>query len=99
MSQSFLAGVKSRRTYYSLGNESPISDQHICDIVQHTILHTPSAFNSQSTRCVLLLHEEHDKLWRDIVKPILKPVVPAEQWPSTINKLDGLQAAYGTVRV
>ena len=41
-----------------------------------TVRHVPSAFNSQSTRVVLLLGESHKKLWQ-IVKDALKKIVPA----------------------
>ena len=47
-----------------------------------TVRHVPSAFNSQSTRVVLLLGESHKKLWQ-IVKDALKRIVPAEAFVKT----------------
>ena len=67
MERSFSEALKQRRTYYSITNQSPISDQEIECIVNMTVRHVPSAFNSQSTRVVLLLGESHKKLWQ-IVK-------------------------------
>ena len=55
MERSFSEALKQRRTYYSITNQSPISDQEIECIVNMTVRHVPSAFNSQSTRVVLLL--------------------------------------------
>ena len=77
MERSFSEALKQRRTYYSITNQSPISDQEIECIVNMTVRHVPSAFNSQSTRVVLLLGESHKKLWQ-IVKDALKKIVPSE---------------------
>lgn len=49
MERSFSEALKQRRTYYSITNQSPISDQEIECIVNMTVRHVPSAFNSQST--------------------------------------------------
>ena len=95
-STPFLEAVKNRRTIYQLKKESPISDAKIQEIVTDALLHVPSSFNSQSTRMVILLKEEHAKLW-DIAKDVLKAIVPAEQYSGTEQKLNGFQAAYGTV--
>lgn len=92
-SKAYLAAVKERRSYYELEATSPISDARIQEIVQETLLHTPSTFNSQSTRLVLLLGSEHVQLWGNIVKPAVKAVMPAEFWPSTEEKLTGFQKA------
>ena len=95
-SQQFLDTVASRRTYYQLNAKSPISDRRIREIIEHALLHVPSAFNSQTVRIILLLEEEHVKLW-DITKDVLKSVVPEDLFPVTEKKLSGFQAAYGTV--
>lgn len=96
-SETYLAEVKGRRTYYELEAKSTISDARIQEIVKETLLHTPSTFNSQSTRLVLLLGSEHVRLWSEIVKPAVKAVMPADFWPTTEQKLSGFQNAYGTV--
>jgi hypothetical protein len=96
MWSDYLAAVKARRSYYPLKKESPIKDTEIKEIVSQTILHTPYSFNNQSSRAILLLKDEHDKLW-DIAKAALKTVVPSEQYPNTERKLDMFRGAYGTV--
>ena len=95
MERSFSEALKHRRTYYSITNQSPISDQEIECIVSTVVRHVPSAFNSQSTRVVLLLGESHKKLWK-IVKDALKKIVPADAFVKTeekIGKLSGMVAA------
>lgn len=93
---TLLTQIKNRRTYYQLSKSSPISDKAITDIVYEALKHSPSSFNSQSTRVVVLLKEEHDKLW-DIAKEALKAIVSEDQWTATEQRLNGFQAAYGTV--
>merc|ERR1711939_66999 len=96
-SSTFFEAVKARRTIYQLSSESPVPDSKIKEIVKEAVLHVPSSFNSQSTRVVVLLGDEHKKLWGDIVKPAVKAVAPQEAWPASEQRLSGFQAAYGTV--
>lgn len=97
MERSFGEALVHRRTYYSITNQSPVSDQEIQDIIDLAVKHVPSAFNSQSTRVVLLLGSSHQKLW-SIVKGALKKIVPEEAFTKTVEKIDGSFACgYGTV--
>lgn len=95
-SAQFLEEIKKRRTYYAITNKSPISDARIHEIVNDIVLHVPSSFNSQSSRVVVLLKKEHDKLW-DFHTEVLKPIVPAAQWSATEGKIGSFKAGYGTV--
>ena len=97
MKKSFEEALKHRRTYYSITNQSPVSDEEIERIVNLAVTHVPSAFNSQSTRVVLLLGENHKKLWH-IVKETLRKIVPPEVFKTTEAKIDNSFASgYGTV--
>ena len=71
MKRTFEEALANRRSYYLIENESPVADEEIVRIIHEAVKHVPSAYNSQSTRIVLLLHDEHKKLW-EIVKSILK---------------------------
>jgi predicted oxidoreductase (fatty acid repression mutant protein) len=93
----FLDAMVKRRTIYALNKKATISDARIEEIVKHAILHVPSSFNSQSTRIIVLLKDEHDKLW-EITKEIMKGILPADKYPATAARLDGFKAGYGTVR-
>lgn len=101
---SLLELVKSRRTFYGLKAESPISDDAIERIVEDSVLHVPSSFNTQTSRVVLLLKEEHKKVW-DIAISAMEGLVAAgvltqEAYEaSTKPKLNAFRAAYGTVRI
>ncbi|KAE8374550.1 Nitroreductase-like protein [Aspergillus bertholletiae] len=95
-SASLLAALANRRSYYALRRESPIADSKIQSILGSVMHKTPSAFNSQSTRTVLLLNQEHEKLW-NITKDVLLERIGAEKFKQTGPKLDSFRAAYGTV--
>ncbi|MFV0529709.1 MAG: nitroreductase family protein [Lachnospiraceae bacterium] len=96
MAKDFLTAVKDRRSYYEIKKESSVSDERIQEIVELSLLHTPSAFHSQTAKAVVLFGKEHDKLW-DIVAETLKKVVPAEAFAKTQEKLDGFKAGYMTI--
>ena len=65
-------------------------------MIYHAVKHTPSAFNSQSARVVVLLGEQHDKLW-DITKETLRKIVPENNFASTEEKMNAFKSGYGTV--
>ncbi|EEH38550.1 nitroreductase family protein [Paracoccidioides lutzii Pb01] len=101
--EAFLALAQDRRSVYQLSASSPVPDSKIQEIVSNAVLHVPSCFNTQSTRLVLLLHDEHRKLWDITMKMFEEGLVPdgkvpKEMWEShTKPKLGLFKAAYGTI--
>ena len=85
-----------RRSIYALGNELPVEPQAIVNMAERVLLHTPSAFNSQSSRLVVLFGAEHQKLW-DIAEEKLRAAVGDGDFSGTKQKLDVFRAAAGTV--
>ncbi|HEY8365072.1 MAG TPA: nitroreductase family protein [Haloplasmataceae bacterium] len=96
MNNNLLLSIKKRRSIYNLNNTSPLTDEEIMTIIEQSIMHTPSAFNSQSSRIIVLLKLEHEKLW-DITTETLRRIVPEEAFGSTLQKMRNFKAAYGTV--
>ncbi len=97
MKRTFEEALEHRRTYYAIGSESPVYDEEIVHVIRAAVKHVPSAFNSQSTRIVLLFAEEHQKLW-NIVKEVLRKRISEEQYHKTEEKIDGSFASgHGTV--
>lgn len=96
MKKDFNQAVENRRTYYGIDKNSPVSAEEIKGIVEHAVKYTPSSFNSQSARTVLLLGEQHDRLW-EIVRESLRAIVPAESFSTTSEKIDSFKNGYGTV--
>lgn len=89
--------AEKRRSIYALSNQLPVSNDEIVKLVEHAVLHTPSAFNSQSTRIVVLFGEDHKKLW-EITEETLKVIVgDDEKFQGTKDKIAGFRAGAGTV--
>jgi len=89
--------AEKRRSIYALSNQLPVSNDEVVKLVEHAILHTPSAFNSQSTRIVVLFGDEHQKLWQ-ITEDTLREIVgDEEKFKSTKDKIGGFKAGAGTV--
>lgn len=88
--------AETRRSVYALNKNLPVDAQAVADIVAHAVKHTPSSFNSQSTRVVVLFGTEHEKLW-DIAIAQLRQIVPADQFQATEDKLNMFKAAAGSV--
>lgn len=89
--------AEARRSIYALNDQLPVEKQEIIDLVEHAIKHTPSAFNSQSTRIVVLFGEEHKKLWQITEDELRKVVADDEQFEATKQKLEGFKAGAGTI--
>lgn len=94
--KDFATAVEERRSIYVINNEAIVSDERIQEIVEHAVKHTPSSFNSQTARAVVLLGEQHLKLW-SITTDTLRQVVPANDFSPTEEKMNMFGAGYGTV--
>lgn len=91
----FLAAVKNRRTIYGISGESSVSDSRIQEIVNEAVKYTPSAFNSQSARVVVLFGEHHIRLW-NITKETLRKLVSGD-FSKTEQRINGFRNGYGTI--
>lgn len=96
MSKDFYSAVKNRRTIYGINKEKVVPEDRIIDVVQEAVKNAPSAFNSQSSRVVVLLGKNHDKLW-DIVEAELKKIVPTENFSKTAEKINSFRNGYGSL--
>ncbi|MES1040874.1 nitroreductase family protein [Peribacillus simplex] len=96
MTQDFYTAIKERRSYYGINKEVGVSDEKIKEIVEFAVKHTPSAFNSQSSRLVVLTGAAHDKLW-DITTQALRKAVGEGDFSGTQQKMDSFKAGYGSI--
>jgi len=96
MASQYLKNIANRRTTYALSKESPISDPRIYEILTGTIKHSPSSFNNQAGRAILLLGGHHDKLW-NLAEDTVKTTLPQQAYDGLKPKLDGYKKGYGTV--
>ncbi|EMA6341790.1 nitroreductase family protein [Bacillus cytotoxicus] len=96
MAKDFYKAIEDRRSIYGISKEQVVSDEKIQEVIQHAVKHTPSAFNSQSARVVVVLGEQHDKLW-DLTKETLRKIVPENNFGPTEEKMNAFKSGYGTV--
>lgn len=96
MQKNFYEAMKDRRSVYTIGNETTVSDERLEEIIGQAVQNVPSAFNSQSARVVILLGENHKKLW-GITLDTLRKLVPPEKFAPTEGKINSFAAGYGTV--
>ncbi len=96
MKVDFYDAIEKRRSVYALKKESLISDEKIQEIIAYALKHTPTAFNSQTGRVLLLLGDGHERLW-NIAEDALREIVPEDSFDQTQEKLSGFRNAYGTV--
>ncbi len=92
----FYTAIKERRSYYGINKEVQVSDEKIKEIVEFAVKHTPSAFNSQSSRLVVLTGSAHDKLW-DITTQALRKAVGEGDFSGTQQKMDSFKSGYGSI--
>ncbi|MFC5590536.1 nitroreductase family protein [Sporosarcina soli] len=96
LTTDFYTALKERRSIYGINKDVSVSDKRIKEIVEFAVEYTPSAFNSQTARLVVLSGEAHDKLW-DITTETLRKAVGDRDFTATQQKMDSFKAGYGTV--
>lgn len=92
----FLESISHRRTIYHIGKNVTQTQEHITKLIEIAVEQSPSAFNSQSSRVVILFGEHSDDFW-SIVRETLRKVVPAAAFESTDKKISSFAAGVGTV--
>lgn len=97
MENQFTNLLKERRSIYALGKDVSLSDDQIIALVSNAVKESPSSFNSQTSRAVVLFGDAHKKLW-DLTEVALKIAVPEGQdFAPTVEKLNSFRAGYGTI--
>lgn len=88
--------LEVRRSRYGLSKEEVLTQEEIVALVNKSVDLTPSAFNAQTQRVVVLFGENSDKFW-DLTREELRKVAPEEGFENTINKLESFKAGQGTI--
>lgn len=96
MGIDYFEAIKKRRSIYNLTNESTIEKYKIEEIIKNSLDHTPSAFNSQTGRIVLLYENDHNSIW-EMIEQALKKIQPIERHEETEEKINGFKNSYGTI--
>ena len=91
-----IEALTKRRTQYALGRNVSLPADQIEKLIREAIRQSPSSFNSQSSRAVILFGTESEKVW-SLIDAELRKIVPADQFASTEAKLKSFAAGVGTV--
>lgn len=97
MAAEFFEALKSRRSIYGIGKEVSVDEATIQKIVEDAVLYTPTSFNSQTSRAVVLFGEQHDKLWDLTLAELKEVAVSEEAFEGTTNKINSFKSGYGTI--
>ena len=93
---SFLDQIKKRRSIYAVGKNVTLDNAKIENIIKETVKHSPSSFNSQTSRVVTLFGQSHEVFW-NIVLETLRKIVPADAFEGTSGKINSFKAGHATV--
>ncbi len=96
MTNATITTLKNRRTVYALGKALPQSEAAVEALIKEAVRLSPSSFNSQSSRAVILFGAASEKFW-GIVTEVLRAIVPAEAFAGTEAKMQSFAAGAGTV--
>ncbi|WOE32863.1 MULTISPECIES: nitroreductase family protein [unclassified Acinetobacter] len=93
---TFLTQLAKRRSIYCIGNNIDMHNNDLEHLILQAIRLSPSSFNSQSSRAVILFDQSHLKFW-DMVFDRLSHMIPAEALPRTKSKIECFSMGKGTV--
>jgi predicted oxidoreductase (fatty acid repression mutant protein) len=87
-----MEAVEMRRSRYAFKpnsslTEAGLSEETVEQMVRFAVDNTPSAFNSQSARVVVLLGEHHVRLWSIVRKTLRKIIFSPEVFAHTDEKI------------
>ena len=88
--------LRKRRSIYNISNNLPIDVMQVKNLITEAVKISPSAFNSQSARIVVLLNENHLKFW-NIVLENLKKIVAKKNFETTQKRINNFSEGYGTI--
>lgn len=96
MNNTLIEAIEKRRTQYALGRNITQAKEEITALIEEAIKLSPSAFNSQSSRAVILFGQQSEKFWH-IVMNELRIIVPADKFAPTEAKINSFAASVGTI--
>lgn len=96
MTNTAIQSLAKRRTQYALGSNLPIAEAEVEKLIKEAVRLSPSSFNSQSSRAVILFGNASKQLW-EITRETLRKIVPEDAFAATSAKMDSFAAGAGTV--
>ncbi|MFT9266622.1 nitroreductase family protein [Oenococcus sp.] len=94
---SYLELLKSRRSIRTIGKNVNYSKEEITDLVEQVIKESPTAFNNQTVRSIILFGKSSDLVWKIIAERLKAEVPNQEAYEQTKAKIDAFKAGFGTI--
>lgn len=88
--------ISKRRSIYHLDEVVQMMEPEITELIRSCLYEAPSAFNSQSTRLVVLYGEAYQSFWQ-MVQETLRSVVPPASFQKTKERIDSFAQGTGTI--
>ena len=97
MKTELLKLEKMRRSIYALGrNVNPTPDE-LADFIKETVKWTPSPFNNQTTRVMMLFNQHQNQIWELIGKVLKNKIGITNYEKGTAQKIAGFKAGFATI--
>lgn len=93
---NYFEAIKNRRSIHVLEDVAVVPDEKVIEIVEIALNHTPTAFNGQETRAVVLFGEHHRELWNDAEK-IAREKIGDGDFSRTESRINGFRNGHGTI--
>lgn len=93
---TFVDLIEKRRTIYALGKNTEHTQEEVTARIREVVKQAPTAFNSQTTRVVVLFDEANEKFW-DHIYDVQKDVLEGGMWDMMSGVMVGAKDAMGTV--
>ncbi|ANZ57364.1 nitroreductase [Fructilactobacillus lindneri] len=89
---------KKRRSIYALGKNITKTDEEIYDVIKKSVRESPTSFNSQSVRAVVLFGDSNKKLWNITLDKLHEVSKSEDAFEKTANKVNNsFKSGIGTV--
>lgn len=93
---TYREAVENRRSIRNVTKNANLGREEIVKLLEEALVYTPSGYNMQNVRLLLLMGEEHDKFWNQSFE-LLMAGKSDEARAKTRQKFDGFQKGLGTV--
>ena len=97
MTNPVISLLQNRRTIYAIGKNIQQTPEQLTELIQEAIRQSPSSFNSQSSRAVILFDAEHEKFWGFVKEKLKEYATDEAAAEKTSKKMDSFATGVGTI--
>ncbi|HOJ44974.1 MAG TPA: nitroreductase family protein [Bacilli bacterium] len=94
---TYLDALRSRRSNYDLTDKTSIPISELEDLLAQTLELSPTGFNSQSSRIVVLVEQKHQMFWDLVLAGIKKEIGDTPSFAKSQEKIANLRRSAGTI--